>query len=240
MKTVSRLRVAFPAVCSLAWLVAADGCTFDRSDLRWSTGDSGVDGAADQAGDSPTGAGGSDGAPRSTDAVTEARGGPTDTGEDTGIRADAAETATDGTAEAGPDKGGLACGTGETCGIPVTVQPPQNENPCVAYYQGSACGKPGYPACGWDTQANECWPTAWCEPSVASVGSNGHDTFYNPIMLRPASAVCGSGTSTVTYPPGTLMVWGDMYTGSPQAGGISANENGYKCVVNNIAVIINC
>jgi formylglycine-generating enzyme required for sulfatase activity len=53
MKTVFLLRTPCLVVCVFAWLGVIDGCTFDHSKLRWSTGDSGVDGVADRAGSSP-------------------------------------------------------------------------------------------------------------------------------------------------------------------------------------------
>ncbi len=39
----SSLRIPCLVVCVFAWLVVVDGCTFDRSELRWSTGDSSVE-----------------------------------------------------------------------------------------------------------------------------------------------------------------------------------------------------
>ena len=49
MKTASRLTVPFLAMCSFAWLVLGDGCTFKATDLRWAV-DSAAEGAADGAG----------------------------------------------------------------------------------------------------------------------------------------------------------------------------------------------
>jgi hypothetical protein len=64
MGSVSGLRSSVLAMCGFAWLVAVDGCTFDSSQLRWQTEDSGVDSAtADRAGGSPVdivGVGGKD------------------------------------------------------------------------------------------------------------------------------------------------------------------------------------
>jgi hypothetical protein len=90
--------------------------------------------------------------------------------------------------------------------------------------------------------ANEEW-------SVVIAGYT--TTYFAPIMLRPVSAVCGAGVATVTYAPGTLMVWGYSATptkngfikGSPYEGSViqgAAGDDGYRCVTNNLPVTINC
>ena len=73
MKTVARLRTSCLVACGFAWLVVADGCTFDHSELRWSTEDTGgaggiVDAGGGTSADAPMGAGGVAGASGTTGA----------------------------------------------------------------------------------------------------------------------------------------------------------------------------
>ena len=140
--------------------------------------------------------------------------------------------------------GSTGCRANETCGIPVASLPPvdANTNPCNTTYKNASAG-------GWDVQANECWPTTWCEPSVpSSVSNGGVDATGKAILLRPVSAACGKGITVVTYAPGTLRVWGSNFQGSLWLGN---NPSGYvptwgpanasyTCVTNNVEVLINC
>ena len=149
-----------------------------------------------------------------------------------------------GTGGASSVGGSTGCRANETCGIPVASLPPvdANTNPCNTTYKNA-------PAGGWDVQANECWPTTWCEPSVpSSVSNGGVDATGKAILLRPVSAACGKGITVVTYAPGTLRVWGSNFQGSLWLGN---NPSGYvptwgpanasyTCVTNNVEVLINC
>ena len=134
-----------------------------------------------------------------------------------------------GTGGAGGTDG---CGPGETCGIPLGNFPPisaAQPTPCAAPYI-PACGTWQQQACVWDVQANECWTTAWCEPSVPSTGENNVGVLNgSPKRVRPVSAKCGSGVTTYTYVPGTLMMIGIDFT-----------HEGYTCIVNTMETTINC
>jgi hypothetical protein len=125
-----------------------------------------------------------------------------------------------------------------------TAERPTSENPCYVdqkSVQGLSCSQQvftiyGAPydiaVCGWNAQANLCYSTTWCEPSVTSTSSNG--SFGN---LRPASANCANGGS-VTYKVGTILVWGASIAGSPY--NYFPSGDGYLCVPNSSPMTINC
>jgi len=117
-------------------------------------------------------------------------------------------------------------------------------NPC--FYGNSACyrlvNRSYIATCGWESAANKCYSSPWCEPSVASVGQNGIQPGLPtmvPVQQRPASAKCAAGQKTYTYNPGELLLWGDMVISSSYAIGQAPND-GYLCVPNAQFITINC
>ena len=200
-------------------------------------GSSGTGGASSVGGSSGTGGASSVGGSSGT-------GGASSVGGSSGTGGASSVGGSSGTGGASSVGGSTGCRANETCGIPVASLPPvdANTNPCNTTYKNASAG-------GWDVQANECWPTTWCEPSVpSSVSNGGVDATGKAILLRPVSAACGKGITVVTYAPGTLRVWGSNFQGSLWLGN---NPSGYvptwgpanasyTCVTNNVEVLINC
>ena len=200
-------------------------------------GSSGAGGFSGVGGSSGTGGASSVGGSSGT-------GGASSVGGSSGTGGASSVGGSSGTGGASSVGGFTGCSANETCGIPVASLPPvdANTNPCNTTYKNA-------PAGGWDVQANECWPTTWCEPSVpSSVSNGGVDATGKAILLRPVSAACGKGITVVTYAPGTLRVWGSNVQGSLWLGNNSSGyvptwgpaNASYTCVTNNVEVLINC
>lgn len=187
-------------------------------------------------------------------------------------RADVGTTTSDAQSAGHADAGTVVsdaqpAGHGDTGTVVSDTQPagrPTTSNPCTTRTGCTETVSAGVGssynafACGWVPSTDSCYATPWCEPSVASVGTNAA---YNPcegstsscfvtsqptdmygapapISQRPESASCGAG-GTYTYKAGTLMVWGVSAQGSAYSTASIASD-GYLCVPSTHDIVINC